>query len=531
MSFNIEPRMLSRSPGDDRRFCDSGSQSEKSATGHTIVNDQAWCGKLATGHQKLQMRNTVNIGTWNVQGLKTITGKLAIIESELSRYRIEIAGLAETYWLGEGYFKTSNGNYVYFSGNDKQTFTGVAILISARIHKSVIEFRAVNDRIVLLRLDGKPHKFNIIQIYAPTATAEDNEIKEFYNKLELTIRNIPNKELTLICGDFNAKVGNNKMNDDLKNILGKYSLGERNERGDRAICGSDHQLLFAKIKLKLKTPFNHITPTKLIKRNSEEILQGTQAFLTTSTENTAAQEIWEAFKKCTITATESEKEDQPIKRKHWLSNETFQIIEDRRLLHRKSIHTEEEKEELKYLNKAIKQGARRDKQQFYSDICKEIEGHSLNNQPRDLFKKIKYIIRDFKARNWAIEDQNGTLRTKKEDIIEVWRSYCEDLYKASEQYNYVDHHENSEKEPDILKSEVELAINKLKYHKAPGSDLMTAEIIKAFSRKRNSSRTSRFHQGQRHSGTSSEYAPNHRESKGIQHPSLYLFRRLYKSFR
>lgn len=95
------------------------------------------------------------------------------------------------------------------------------------------------------------------------------------------------------------------------------------------MCTNILLLCAAKIKLKLKTPFNHITPTRLIKRNSEEILQGTQAFLTTSTENTTAQEIWEAFKKCTTTATGSEKEDQPIKRKHWLSNETFQIIEDR----------------------------------------------------------------------------------------------------------------------------------------------------------------------------------------------------------
>ncbi|XP_030762888.1 uncharacterized protein LOC115887568 [Sitophilus oryzae] len=447
--------MLSRSPGDDRRFCDSGSQSEKSATGHTIVNDQAWCGKLATGHQKLQMRNTVNIG--------------------------------------------------------------VAILISARIHKSVIEFRAVNDRIVLLRLDGKPHKFNIIQIYAPTATAEDNEIEEFYNKLELTIRNIPNKELTLICGDFNAKVGNNKMNDDLKNILGKYSLGERNERGDGLIefaINNSYSIMNTKFKHHIRRVYTWRSPgdrtrnqIDYILTNPLEILHSNSTYTTrgnmwirpsapicqnkTQTQNTLQPHNTNKINKKKQRRNSPQNPGFPdyLNRKYnsprymgsfqKMHNNCNRIIEDRRLLHRKGIHTEEEKEELKYLNKAIKQGARRDKQQFYSDICKEIEGHSLNNQPRDLFKKIKYITRDFKARNWAIEDQNGTLRTKKEDIIEVWRSYCEDLYKDSEEYNYVDHHENLEKEPDILKSEVELAINKLKYHKAPDSDLMTAEIIKA----------------------------------------------------
>lgn len=61
---------------------------------------------------------------------------------------------------------------------------------------------------ILLKLDGKPHKLKIIQLYASKTTADETRIEELYTKLENTIQSIPRKELTVICDDFNVKVGN-----------------------------------------------------------------------------------------------------------------------------------------------------------------------------------------------------------------------------------------------------------------------------------------------------------------------------------
>lgn len=98
----------------------------------SLVRKQSyWFG----GHnlERMQLRNLIKMSTWNVQGLRTHTGKLSIIERELARYNIGIAGLAETHWTGEEYFKTREGNYIYFSGSEQQNFTGVAILVSQEI--------------------------------------------------------------------------------------------------------------------------------------------------------------------------------------------------------------------------------------------------------------------------------------------------------------------------------------------------------------------------------------------------------------
>ncbi|XP_072941848.1 carboxylic ester hydrolase-like [Epargyreus clarus] len=45
-------------------------------------------------------------------------------------------------------------------------------------------------------------------IYAPTSTASNEDIEKFYTQLTDTVAKIPSRELLMILGDFNAKVGN-----------------------------------------------------------------------------------------------------------------------------------------------------------------------------------------------------------------------------------------------------------------------------------------------------------------------------------
>ena len=72
------------------------------------------------------------------------------------------------------------------------------------------------------------------------------------------------------------------------------------------------------------------------------------------------------------------------KKAKWLSDEALQIAEKRREAKGKG-----EKERNSHLNARFQRIARRDKQAFLSDQCKEIEENSRMGKTRDLFKKIR----------------------------------------------------------------------------------------------------------------------------------------------
>lgn len=75
----------------------------------------------------------------------------------------------------------------------------------------------------------------MIQVYASTSESPDEEIEKFYEILEDTLQKIPTRDVTIIIGDLNAKIGCTKDDDHLKNVVGKYGIGMRNGRGKRLL--------------------------------------------------------------------------------------------------------------------------------------------------------------------------------------------------------------------------------------------------------------------------------------------------------
>ena len=66
-----------------------------------------------------------------------------------------------------------------------------------------------------------------------------------------------------------------------------------------------------------------------------------------------------------------------------------------------------EKERYKHLNAEFQRIARRDKKDFLSDHCKEIEENNKMGKTRDLFKKIRDTEGTFHAKMGSIKDRNG----------------------------------------------------------------------------------------------------------------------------
>ena len=109
------------------------------------------------------------------------------------------------------------------------------------------------------------------------------------------------------------------------------------------------------------------------------------------------------------------------------------------------------------MNAKFQRIARRDKNSFLSDQCKEIEENNRMGKSRDLFKKIRDTKGTFNAKMDTIKDRNSMDLTEAEGIKKRWQEYTEELYKKD--LHDPDNHNGviTNLEPDILECEVKWA--------------------------------------------------------------------------
>ena len=63
------------------------------------------------------------------------------------------------------------------------------------------------DRMISVRIQGKPFNITVIQVYAPTSNAEEAEVEWFYEDLQDLFITNTQKRCPFIIGDWNAQVG------------------------------------------------------------------------------------------------------------------------------------------------------------------------------------------------------------------------------------------------------------------------------------------------------------------------------------
>ena len=230
---------------------------------------------------------------------------------------------------------------------------------------------------------------------------------------------------------MNAKVGEG----DVPGIVGKYGLGERNKAGERLIefcagnnlnisntnfqqhkrrlytwispnkqyrnqidyimcssrwksaiqvaktlpgadCGTDHQLLISKIRLRLK----NVPKSKAsVRYNVQEIpvVYGVQisnrfAALSEMDMDREPNELWEEVRD--IVKEEARNHIPKLKRARkakWLSEEAINIAKDRRRAKAKG-----DSEEVRRLNGKFQREARKDKERYLNQECQQIEENS-----------------------------------------------------------------------------------------------------------------------------------------------------------
>ena len=140
---------------------------------------------------------------------------------------VDVLGISELKWTGMGEFN-SDDHYIYYCGQESLRRNGVAIMVNKRVRNVVLGCNLKNDRMISVRLQGKPFNITVIQDYAPTSNAEEAEIERFYEDLQDLLKELtPKKDVLFIIGDWNAKVGSQET----PGVTGKFGLGMWNEAG------------------------------------------------------------------------------------------------------------------------------------------------------------------------------------------------------------------------------------------------------------------------------------------------------------
>ena len=194
-----------------------------------------------------------------------------------------------------------------------------------------------------------------------------------------------------------------------------------------ADCGSDHELLIAKFRLKLKKVGKTTKPFRygLNQIPYNYTVEVTNRFKRSDLTDRVPEELWmEVHYIVQEAVIKTIPRKKKCKKAKWLSEETLQIAEKR-----KEEKGKGEEERYAHWNAEFQRISRRDKKCFLSDQCKEREENNRMGKTRNIFKKIRDTKGTFHAKMGLIKDRNGMDLTEAEDI-KKWQEYTEELYKT-----------------------------------------------------------------------------------------------------
>ena len=428
------------------------------------------------------------MGTWNVRTMSQ-SGKFEEVEGEMVRMKLSVCGLSEIRWTGAGVTEGENLTF-YHSGGDKLE-RGVGIMVRGEVRKSVLGYWAVSDRVIMVKVKGHPFNMNFIQVYAPTQDSTEEEVDLFYEGLGEAWAQCKSQEVTMVMGDFNAKVGEGRFED----VVGPYGLGERNFRGERLIswcdandlmlantwfrkhprllwtwkspggryknqidyiainkryrnsvldvrtfpgadCYSDHVPVVASMKIKLK---------KIKRRKTNEKLN--LKLLTTDEQLKEAYRI-EVENRYGVLSNEEPIEGEEELDGEWgrlqgaLTEPAREMVPKREGGRRQRWMTEEilnkmkerrlqkDRDPQRYeeLNREVRRDCDAAKEAWLDEQCREVEELERNHKTESMHRKIREITGKRKlARGNVIKDKEGKIVMEIDEVLKRWEEYVKEL--------------------------------------------------------------------------------------------------------
>ena len=179
----------------------------------------------------LHPKRVTKIGNWNVRTLYE-SGNIAQAAREMAKREIDIMGISETHWIGNGKLQLQEGEIIIYSGREDNIHRqGVGILMSKSASRALIDWSPISERIVQAWFYSNHIKLTLVHVYVLIEDAEEQVKDDFYAKLQDVLSSCKAHDVLVVTGDMNAKVGDN--NQSYECVMGKYGLGQRNNNGER----------------------------------------------------------------------------------------------------------------------------------------------------------------------------------------------------------------------------------------------------------------------------------------------------------
>lgn len=482
----------------------------------------------------------LNICTYNTRTLRTDESLESLLD-ELQNFKWDIIGLCETKRDGEGVVELQGGAWLFNKGKteDNKDAKGIGFLIHPKFKDFVKEMKCHSNRVISLKIHLTGDKqLCIIQVYAPTSQYDDEVVEEVYEDVSKVMEE-SKAEYTIVMGDFNAKIGRCQPGEE--SIMGKFGVGERNERGDMLLefaaqqglviantyfkknknrywtwespdgntknqidfilssqrgivedcgvitnvdIGSDHRMIRARIHINRKLArLKIIRNRKKSKLNILRLRERRQDFQLELKNRFEGLEIENAdidtkYELISSTLIQVAEEIAPRERKTKYKSEEDKVIEDLDGQRKKLREVE---------NKSPQQRIK------YTEIVKTVRKKRRERSRRRRKEQIEIILEsgrgpkqitkmnNKKTRISQMKQKDGTITTDREEILTVCAEFYQDLYSSKKEQDKTDMCTKSTDQtdlPNITVKEVELAVKQMKENKAPGTDDITSDIFK-----------------------------------------------------
>jgi exonuclease III len=135
------------------------------------------------------MKKDMRFSTRNIGSLCSI-GAIKSVVGELERYKLDLMGVQEVRWEGEGYQAAGNYKFFYGKGNVNHQL-GTRFFVHIRIISAVKRVEFLSDRMSYVTLKGRWFDIIVLNVHAPTEDKDDVTKDSFYKELEEVFDHFP----------------------------------------------------------------------------------------------------------------------------------------------------------------------------------------------------------------------------------------------------------------------------------------------------------------------------------------------------